>query len=271
MSNTTTPHRKARRVSVPRGEAFERVTPWASLLSGLVLWEVVGRSLELRFLPPFTEVMARLLDLIGSGAVVGDLIRSLGNLVLGFGLALLVGVSVGVAMARLRWLEDMLDPFVYALLTAPTVVFVPIYFSIFGLSRWAIVFLVFQYGVFIIIVNTITAVKTVDGELIEMARVFGSPSGYVTVRKVIIPAALPLISAGVRLGMGRCVKGMINGEILIALVGLGGLSAQFGRAYDAAGVLAVLLLVIAVAVLADELVRLVDQRVNAWLPSTQRS
>ncbi|MQA76743.1 MAG: ABC transporter permease subunit, partial [Solirubrobacterales bacterium] len=119
----------------------------------------------------------------------------------------------------IRWLERALDPYVYMFLTAPTVVFVPIYFSLFGLSRWAIVALIVQYAVFIVIVNTITAVQTVDAELVEMARVYGAKSEQVIVRKVLLRAALPLIAAGLRLGLGRAVKGMINGEILIAVVG----------------------------------------------------
>jgi NitT/TauT family transport system permease protein len=103
-----------------------------------------------------------------------------------------------------------------------------------------------------------------------MARVFGAKTEWSVVRKVILPAALPLISAGVRLGMGRCVKGMINGEILIALVGLGGISASFARAYDSEGVFAILLVVIIVAIVADGLVGLLDKRVNSWLPRNQR-
>lgn len=242
----------------------------ASLIVGVLLWEIIGRSMDLMFLPPASDTVIRLWDLIVSGQVLGQLAGSLSNLAIGFLAAALAGVGIGVAMARIPWLEQALDPYVYAFLTAPTVVFVPIYFSLFALSRWAIVALIIQYTIFIIIVNTISAVKTVDSELIEMSRVFGARNEMVIVQKILFRAALPHISAGLRLGLGRAIKGMINGEILIAVVGLGGLSSSFGRAFDAEGVLAVLLLVIIIALVLDQVVQYLDKRVNAWLPSTRR-
>ncbi len=241
-----------------------------SLLAGVIVWELLGRILNLMYLPPASQVCVRLWRLIVTGEVLGDLGGSLSNLVLGYAIAAVAGVVIGVAMARVRWLEQALDPYVYAFLTAPTVVFVPIYFAIFGLSPWAIVALIVQYSVFIIIVNTVTAVQSVDVELVEMARVFGARTELVITRKVLLRAALPLISSGLRLGLGRAIKGMINGEILIAVVGLGGLSSSFGRAYDPEGVLAVLLLVIIVALVLDRAALLLDNRVNAWLPSSYR-
>lgn len=242
----------------------------ASLLAGLVAWEVLGRTLELPFLPPASGVLARLWDLIVDGSVLVKLGNSLSNLAIGFAIAAVAGVVVGVAMARIRWLEQSLDPYVYAFLTAPTVVFVPIYFALFTLSRWAVVALIVQYAVFIIIVNTVTAIKTVDRELVEMARVFGAKNESTIVRKVLLRAAAPHISAGIRLGLGRAIKGMINGEILIAVVGIGGMSSTFGRAYDSAGVLALLVLIIIVALILDGLTQWIDGKVNAWLPSTYR-
>jgi NitT/TauT family transport system permease protein len=243
---------------------------WGSLTLGALVWEVGGRLLDLSYFPPLSSVLVKLYELTKSGVVLTNVTTSILNLAVGFGAAIVVGLVLGVLMARVPWIEEALDPYVYALLTAPTVVFVPIYFSLFGLSRWAIICLIFQYGVFIIVVNTVTAVKTVEVQLVEMALVFGAKNEWAVVRKVILPAALPLISAGVRLGMGRCVKGMINGEILIALVGLGGISATFARAYDSEGVFAILLVVIIVAVVADGLVGLLDKRVNSWLPRNQR-
>lgn len=241
-----------------------------SLLAGLLLWEVLGRTLDLMFLPPASDVCVRLGELLVEGVILTELAGSLSNLAIGYAIAAVAGVAVGVAMGRVRWLEQALDPYVYAFLTAPTVVFVPIYFSLFGLSHWAIVALIVQYSTFIIIVNTVTAVQTVDGELVEMARVFGARNEMVIVRKVLLRAALPLISSGLRLGLGRAIKGMINGEILIAVVGLGGLSSKYGRAYDAEGVLAVLLLVILVALVLDRAAQMADNRINAWLPTTYR-
>jgi NitT/TauT family transport system permease protein len=87
-------------------------------------------------------------------------------------------------------------------------------------------------------------------------------------RHIIVPAALPLIIAGLRLGMGRCVKGMINGEMFIAIVGLGRLDDSFEGAFDSSGILAIMLVVVATAIVATGLVQLLDRRLNAWVYRT---
>lgn len=88
--------------------------------------------------------------------------------------------------------------------------------------------------------------------------------------RVVLPAAAPMILAGVRLGVGRAVTGMINGEMFIAVVGLGHVVTEAGGRFDSAGVLAVLLVVIAVALTATALVQAVDRRVTRWVPKTSR-
>jgi NitT/TauT family transport system permease protein len=88
--------------------------------------------------------------------------------------------------------------------------------------------------------------------------------------RIILPAATPLIMAGLRLGMGRAVKGMINGEMFIAIVGLGQVVTAAGGRFDAEGVLAVLLVIITVAMVAVKLVQIVDRRLTGWLPSNAR-
>lgn len=240
-----------------------------SLVLGLAIWELIGHVVDLAYFPPFTAVAARTVELTTSGRVLPDLARSVQNLAVGFGVASAAGITVGVLMGRFRLLERMLDPYVYGLMTTPTIVFAPVYFSIFGLDRWAIIALIIQYTIFIVIVNTVTAVHSVDRELLEMASVFGGNERQ-KLRKIVFPGALPLVMAGLRLGMGRSVKGMINGELLIAVVGLGATSQGFARAFDAEGVFAVLLVVVLVALVATKIVDLVDRRVNAWLPNSQR-
>jgi NitT/TauT family transport system permease protein len=89
-------------------------------------------------------------------------------------------------------------------------------------------------------------------------------------RRIIIPAATPMIMAGIRLGAGRAVKGMINGEMFIAAVGLGALVTAAGNRFDATTVLAVLVLIIVVAFAVVRFVQYIDRRLTSWLPETQR-
>ena len=255
------PPRRGPRVSAPVGAL--------SLLGGAVLWEIVARIWDVDFFPPLSAVLRRLWQMIADGEILGSLGNSLLNLLIGAVIAVVLGVGLGMLMGAYKKVEQALDVYVYALLTAPSLVFAPIFFSIFGLGRASIIGVVVMYGTFIIIINTASAIRSVPVPLIEMGRSFCATDWQVF-RRIVIPAAMPLIMAGLRLGMGRAVKGMINGEMFIAAVGLGALVMDAGRRFDAETIRAVLLVIIIVAVATMQLVQLLDRRVTRWLPSTAR-
>ena len=239
------------------------------LAVGALLWEIAARIWHQPFFPPLTAVVVRLGELTAQGKILGSLVGSLTNLLIGFSISAVVGVGVGMLMGAYRKVEMALDVYVYAMLTAPSLVFAPIFFAIFGLSRLSILGVIIVYALFIIIINTAAAIRGVSPALIEMGRSFCATERQLFV-KVILPAALPMIFAGLRLGMGRAVKGTINGEMFISAVGLGAVVISAGRRFDAAAVLAVLLVIIIVALIAIKLVQLVDARMTGWLPSTAR-
>ncbi|AZM56453.1 ABC transporter permease [Streptomyces sp. WAC 01529] len=238
-----------------------------SLAGGAALWELAGRTADTSSLPPLSQVLGRLAEMTREGTLVGSVGDSLVNLALGLAISLVAGLAVGTAMGRGRRTEAALGVYVHALLTAPSLVFAPVFFSLLGAGRASIVAVVVMYAVFVVIVNTASAVRTVPPHLVEMARSYGASERQVLVR-VVLPAAAPLIMAGVRLGVGRAVTGMVNGEMFIAVVGLGRLVTEAGGRFDSAGVLAVLLIVIAVALGALALVQAVDRVVTRWTPTT---
>ncbi|MEV8316619.1 ABC transporter permease [Streptomyces sp. NPDC059900] len=240
-----------------------------SLAAGAAAWELTARLADASFFPPLSTVLVRLRDLAADGTVHESLRDSLVNLALGFAISLVAGVGIGLAMGRSRKIEAALGVYVYALLTAPSLVFAPIFFALLGAGRASIVAVVVMYAMFVIIVNTASAVRSAPAHLVEMARSYGAGEGQVLVR-VVLPAAAPMIMAGVRLGVGRAVTGMINGEMFIAVVGLGHMVTEAGGRFDSAGVLAVVLIVIAVALAATALVQAVDRRLTRWVPQTSR-
>ncbi|ADD45235.1 ABC transporter permease [Stackebrandtia nassauensis] len=253
-----------------------RRVPWARLLAtplslaiGALAWEIVGQAASVRFFPPLSAVLARLAEMVGNGQILANLGDSLVNLVLGFGISLVGGLVIGAAMGRYRKVEAALGVYVYALLTAPSLVFAPIFFSLLGEGRASIVAVVVTYAMFVIVINTASAMRSVPGHLIEMARSYGASEWQILTR-IMLPAATPMIMAGVRLGVGRAVIGMINGEMFIAVVGLGRVVTQAGGRFDGAGVLAVLLVIIAVALAAVGLVQAVDRRLTRWVPQTSK-
>ena len=250
---------------------------FVSLLMGALVWELLGRVWNQPFFPPLSAVLVRLWELtapngnIGGGVILNNLFQSLMNLSVGFGFSVVFGIIIGALMGAYQKIGDALDVYVYSLLTAPSLVFAPIFFAAFGATetRATTIAVVVMYTIFIIIVNTSTAIRSVPPSLIEMGRSFGANDRQMF-RRIILPSALPLMMAGVRLGSGRAVKGMINGEMFIAVVGLGAVVMNQGKRFDAAGVLAVLLVIVMVSLFAVKLVQLVDRRLTAWMPSTAR-
>lgn len=235
-----------------------------SLLAGLLVWEAAGVFLAFAWLPPFSSVMRKLVELFTVERIMGDVVKSLVNLGIGVSLALAVGLPIGALMGRVKRVDQALSIYVYAFFVAPSIVFVPVFFAIFGLAGGTLIAVVFTYTVFVVIINTRTAVNTVDRSLTEMAKSYGAGRRVMFFR-VVVPASLPLVLAGIQLGVGRGVKGMINGEMFIALVGLGAISQRYSGRFEAEGAMAVAIVILAVALVLNFLIRLLDTRINRWV------
>ena len=132
------------------------------------------------------------------------------------------------------------------MLAAPNLVFVPILAALLGVGRPTQVAVVFLYAFFPVTATTAAAIRLADSALVEMARAFGA-GGRQLFWKVLVPGSTPMILTGLRIGMVRAVKGMITGEMLVAVSGLGALARIYGSRFDAERALAVLLVIVAVA------------------------
>jgi NitT/TauT family transport system permease protein len=234
-----------------------------AVIAGAALWEVLGWSLGLQWLPPFSKVMDALVQFLGSGVILANLRSSLQGLLIGFSLSLILGLFLGSLMGRYRHVEKALDLYVHALFVCPSIVFAPIFFAIFGLSDASRIAIIVVYSMFVIVINTAVAIRTVDPSLVEMARSFGCRERQIFTR-ILLPASLPLVFAGIRLGVGRAVKGMINGEMLIAFVGLGALAQRYGAQFDAAKVFAIAMVVLIIGLVSNALVQMFDNRLTRW-------
>jgi NitT/TauT family transport system permease protein len=237
---------------------------WAGLFAIAVIWEISAQISNLTWLPPLSRVLARLAELFITGDITPHLAQSFGSLLLGFGIALAIGLAIGLAMGLNKWIYTALDSYVNALLFTPGLIFAPILFAIFGLSYWTRVSVVVIYATFIIVINTAAAVRNVERPLIEMAASYGA-SRFTTLCRIVFPDAFPLIVAGIRMGVGRAVKGMVNGEIFISLVGIGGLVSRYGKQFDFTSVWALSLFIMLLAVLINKGVSLVERRLTQWI------
>jgi len=234
-----------------------------SILSLAVLWEVTGRLMDSTLIPPLSRIGAAWWKLLASGKLAANLTLSLTTLAAGFFLAVAIGIIIGLLMGRFRAVEHFLDLYVNVLMSAPTTAFVPVLIMWFGLGVESRIAVVFLFAVFVIIINTMTGVKQVDSVLVEMARSFGAKEKEIFF-KIILPAAMPAIMAGVRLGMGRAVKGMVTAEMLLTLTGIGAMIMQYGSSFATDSLFAVILTILIIAMITMQAVQWLDRRLTGW-------
>jgi NitT/TauT family transport system permease protein len=236
-----------------------------ALIVGAILWQIVGTVWDLAFIPPLSDVLARLVELVTSGTFLPLLVDSLTNLAIGVVIALVLGIGIGLAMGAYPRVHAALDPYVTALNSTPSLIFVPIFFNLFGLSRWSIVALIVLSMSVFLIINTAAAVRGVPIALVEMGRSFNATDRQLFAH-VLVPGALPFILGTTRLAAGRGVKAMINGEIFIGVVGLGAIVTRAGAQFDATTVLAVLFVIGAVGFGLLGILSVLESRLTSWQP-----
>lgn len=234
-----------------------------SLITVGLAWELAGRAGKANLLPPLSKVMSAWIELLSSGQLFQALGVSLQALTIGFLLSVLFGIPLGLLMGRYRRLESFLDIYMTALLAVPMISFIPFLVIAFGLGLHSRVWIVFLFAFVIIAINTTAGVRNVDANLTEMARSFGAREGEVFV-KVILPAALPMIMAGIRLGMGRAVLGMVTSEMILAVVGFGAMLMTFGASFNTPALFATLLTIVLLAVALLAFVQYLDRRFSPW-------
>ena len=234
-----------------------------SIITLAILWEIAGQTLDSVLIPPLSKIASAWIRLLISGKLLANLLMSLWTLAAGFFLAVIVGVIVGLLMGRFRAVEHFLDLYINSLMSAPMTAFVPALILWFGLGIESRIAVVFLFAVFVIIINTMTGVKQVDRTFVEMGRSFGAREAEVFF-KIILPAAMPAIMAGIRLGMGRAVKGMVTAEMLLTLTGIGAMIMQYGSAFATDALFAVILTILIVAMITMKLVEAVDQWLTGW-------
>lgn len=251
---------------------FARKDVWTTLLAlaaASVVWQVVAVLVDQRWLPSWWTVQLKTLELLEDPAFREALWGSLRDLVVGYLISVGVGVAVGMAMGFSRLVDSAFGVYLDALLFIPPVVTTPIFLSVFGLSRVTLVALIILFAAPIIAVTVRSAVFDVDRTIVEAAQSFGASRRQLTLL-VVLRAALPGIFTGLHLGMGRAVKGMIIGQLILAVIGLGAYEALFQRSFDAAGLWSIAVVVVLIAIVFSWVVLVLDRVVNSWAFVGQR-
>jgi len=256
-------------IVVARRASRLRVGDWGVRLGSIALvlglWEFAGPRLNPLILRPPSAIFRAFFELTGTGELQEALGQSLREFVVGMAIALLLGIALGVASGRWRFVYNAIDPLVGALYSVPSVALVPLiavaWRSFGDEPRITAVAL---FAIFPILINTQQGVRNVDRSLLEVARAFHTSERRLWT-DVILPSAIPYVLAGVRLAIGRALIGMIVAEFFIGLVGLGYLIIVYENVFRIDRMFVPVILVSAMGVLLMGFVQWLEGRVAPWL------
>lgn len=238
----------------------------ASVLCFLAAWEFYGRRTDPILLTYPTAVFWAAMNLIRTGELFRQILVSLASLAVGFGASLFLGVGLGLAMGRSRLVEAVLEPHVNALYATPQVALTPILMLWFGLGFGVKVVIIFLFAFFPILINTASGVKNVSGSMVEVGRAYMASERQILL-KVIFPAALPFIMAGVRLAVGRGLVGMIVAELFTAITGLGAMLTLYGNLFETAKMFVVIIVLGLLGVGLIQSTQALERRMARWKES----
>jgi NitT/TauT family transport system permease protein len=259
---------------VPARSTWQRFEPMILGTTGIVvllaLWEILPRLVTLSagtklFFTTPSQIVDTLWRLFATGAVWTPLGVSASGFMLGLGLAIIVGLPLGVLIGRSRMLNAMLDPFITAFNATPRLVFLPLVMLWFGLGLWSKVVIVFIGALFPILINTYEGVRNADKTLINVVRSFGA-SEWDVARLVVVPNAMPYIIAGLRLAIGRAVLGVVVAEFFGSESGLGVMMVQAAGRYQVDVVFSGLIIFAALSLALTWMVQLLENRLSLWRP-----
>jgi NitT/TauT family transport system permease protein len=194
-----------------------------SILAGLLLWQIIS-DLIIRdtalIVSPVTVARAGYAMLFVTGELYPHLFASSWIFFYGFALAIVAGTAIGFLMALSPRLRDYINPWMATLYTTPRIAFAPMLLLWFGIGGGSKVAIVFLGCVFPILINCFYGMRVVNREYVELARSFRL-SAWALFFKILLPASVPFILAGVRLAIGRGLTGVAIAEWFGATEGLG--------------------------------------------------
>jgi ABC-type nitrate/sulfonate/bicarbonate transport system permease component len=234
-----------------------------SVATFLMIWEFYGHRMDPIFMAPPSAIFAAALQLIESGALAKALAESLWPFAAGMALTIILGIAIGIAIAQWRTVEYVCDPFINALYAIPRIALVPLIILWAGLEFTGKVTILVSVAVFPIIVNTYAGIRDVRGSMLEIGRAYGATETQIFF-KIILPAAIPFIMAGVRLSVRLAIIGIVVAEFFTAISGLGGMIVEYANVFATAKLFVPIIVIALVSVVLTELVMWLERRWSKW-------
>jgi NitT/TauT family transport system permease protein len=247
----------------PRGPVPSWVITTGSLVALIGAWEIFGRDINPVFGSYPSAIAEAFWQLARTGKLWAALSDSLRPFFLGYGLAIVIGVPIGLITGRFRVVEAAIGLYITAGYAMPLVALVPLLVLWLGLGFAVKVAVVFLMSVFPICINTWLGVTAVPKTLIEVGKSFVAPD-TVILRRIILPATLPYIMAGIRLAVGRAVVAMVIAEFFTSISGLGAIIITSANNFDTATMFVPIVILMVMAVGLNYLIGAVERFVAPW-------
>jgi NitT/TauT family transport system permease protein len=228
-------------------------------------WQLLARAevVSPLFLPKPTDIFLALRDGFTDGSLLTALAWSAEHFAIGMGIAILVGVPLGLLMGSSKVVDAILSPYVWAMASLPRVAIVPLLILILGFSAKAEVTLIFLSAVFPIMINCMAGPRTVEASLLRAGRVFGANRFQLYV-KIVFPFTLPFIISGINQGMTRGLVGMVIAEIFGGNQGLGYVTQRAGETFDAALLYGALFILVVFSLSFVQAIRWLEIKIAPW-------
>jgi len=228
-------------------------------------WELVGRLalVDADLLPPLSEVSTLLWRFLQDPRFLADLGVTASEVAVAFLIAAPLAISTGFLLGERVHLAEAFNPVVHFVLAIPQSIFLPVFILAFGIGFLEKVLFGVTHAYFVIVVNSFAAVRSIPPPLVSAARVFGATRSQIYTR-IYLPAMLPLILTGLRLGMIFCIIGVLLAEMYASRRGIGRLIFTWGESYQVPELLAGILLISVLTVAVNEAMRLAELRVSRF-------
>lgn len=232
----------------------------------VVLWQLLS---SLKILDPIFSshplgVLETGIEVFASGTIYPHIWVSAQEFLLGFVAAVVVGIPVGLVMARVEAVNHTLSPFVYALYATPRMALFPLLIMWVGIGLWSKVGLVFLGALFPVLLNTFDGARNVDQGLIEVARSYGAKERDIFL-KIVLIATIPFVVAGLRLSIGIGLIMMVVAEMLGSNSGLGFFIIRALGQFNTARIFVAAGVIVAFALMINWIAKDVERRMAPWL------
>lgn len=257
------------RFSLPRGQKLVLITLF-NVTAFFICWELLAiyGGIPRIFLPKFSAVLGEIPEMLREGVLLENLWVSVKNFAIGSAIGIAIGLPMAYAIGGFKVLDRIVSPYLWALYSTPRIILVPLIFLWFGITNDARLAMIVISVIPSFVVVVMEGVKTTDAALLRAARAFGA-NRWQLFTKVIVPATIPFIGTGLRMGLMRALIGLYIGELFITANGIGSIIAHARVRFDTARVFAVLLIFIVFAVFCLAGTRYLETRLTTWRAPTK--